>query len=220
MRLPISILGSTALCLLASTSFANELEWFDGPFSNAVGQARQNDQWVMVYFWRDGSEYCSQLWQETLTRPEAAAALDDHLLVSAAHGDGRTAALYERFGVQTLPSLVFVSPEGQVEDGIFGFIDVNGFVGEVERIESGVQTVSGLRGELAEKEEGSEDELGLRLVLAQKLSELGQGEEGERLVASVRESDPNGRTRPGNRLLLDELLREIAAASQEQQGNH
>ena len=65
--------------------------WHDGALSNAVGMAAKEDQLVMLYFWRDGSDYCAKLWQDTLSSDQAQSALGDVVCYSANHGTAQGA---------------------------------------------------------------------------------------------------------------------------------
>ena len=111
----LSLLLST-LTVAPSTTGA-ELEWFDGPLTSAVGQAAENDGLVMVYFWRNGSERCTQMYQETLTNETAVKALGDMVCYSANYDDAAGGKLFGRFNVTTLPTVLFLKG-GEAEDAV------------------------------------------------------------------------------------------------------
>ena len=112
-----------ALSLLLSTltvappTTGAELEWFDGPLTSAVGQAAQDDALVMVYFWRNGSDHCTQLYQETLSNERAVKALASTVCYSANYDDAAGSKLFGRFNVTTLPTILFLKG-GEREDGV------------------------------------------------------------------------------------------------------
>jgi len=188
-----------------------ELEWFDGPLTAAVGQAAQDDGLVMVYFWRNGSERCTQMYQETLTNETAVKALGDMVCYSANYDDAAGGKLFGRFNVTTLPTVLFLKG-GQPEDGVNGFIGADDFAYEIARIERGEGTLTGLKTAAASLEEGSDEIIEALFTLAGKHQDLGDQEAHDAVLATVREThDPQSRTLSGSRAHLWKIQGEIAA---------
>lgn len=211
----LATLTLAALPVAAAPANNGGVVWHDGALSNAVGKAAQEEKLVMLYFWRDGSEYCAKLWHDTLSSEKAQGALGDVVCYSANHGTAQGAKLFEKFNVETLPSMVFLLPDGSPEDMIGGYIPAEDFVGEVARIRRAEGTVSGLRAaaaRAAEEEPRGEADLKARYALADRLLVLGQEKEHAALVASIRADDPRGLTVPGARVQLDAVYRHIAEA--------
>ena len=179
-----------------------ELSWFDGTLPRAVARARDEDRMVAVYFWRNGSEYCAKLYQETLQDERAVAALGSFVLLSADHGDSMGASLMEEFNVQTLPFLLFVGPDGQPEDSIAGFLPAEDLVEQLARIRRGEGTRSDLEARLAAAPKGTAEDFELRFALAGKHQELGNQARHDEIIASVREEDPERSTVYGARAFL------------------
>jgi len=178
--------------LLLSASLATpvpataELEWFDGPFMSALGAAKHEEKPILVYFWSGQSEQCARIWQETLSKPECAAVLDDFVLVSADTADKAGYALVERFGVKTLPTLLVVDSSGQADDAILGHIGLEGLADEVGRIERGEGTVTALRSTV----QASPDDIDARMALAIKLGDVGNRDGYEAERATMYDLDP------------------------------
>ena len=208
------LLETLALAALAGAPAqpVGELTWHDGALSNAVGKARTEDKMVLVYFWMDGSEYCKKLWDETLTSETGQKALGEFVLYSAKHGTPQGTNLVERFNVQTLPAVVFLSPDGSPEDMIGGFIEAEGFVEETARIRRGEGTVSHLRKESAAHTEKNQEAFEARFALADRLGVLGQGDEADTILASIREDDPKGKTKLGCEMHLQHVFNQVAEA--------
>lgn len=199
----------TALLTSAALGQAPQIPWFDGPFSNALGQAHGEDTLVAVYFWADGSEYCKRMFQETLSTDEAAAELAGVVCFSADAADPRGARLVQRYEVSTLPTLLFVTPDGSAEDVMVGFVPGPAFASEMQRIRSGEGTVSALRAALAQ----APDDLQRRFDLSVKLQDVGASGEATALLDSIKRDDPEGRTAVGAQLLLWDVQNEITAAA-------
>ena len=167
---------------------------------------------VLVYFWMDGSEYCKELWEKTLDTKAGHTLLGEFVLYSAKHGTPQGGALFERFNVSTLPTMVFLSPEGEPEDLIGGMISLDAFDAETARIRKGENTISDLRRKAAAHPEADEAGLQARFDLADRLAVLGVKEEAEGLLTSIREADPEGDTKIGARLHLDDAYDAMAVA--------
>ena len=153
----------------------------------------------------DSSEYCVRVYGETITTDAAAAELSDYICFSANVTQEEGSQLIKRYNVTTLPTMLFVSPDGRVDDAILGFIPLSSFVSEMQRIEQGSETVSAMRA-LAD---ASPEDLDLRLTLAQKLAFVGDKQGSEELLESIRRADPRGRTLAGAQLGLYDVRQKV-----------
>lgn len=180
----------------------DELTWNTGPFLNSLGRAASLEQMLVVYFWIDGSEHCVQLYQETLQSDTAARELAGFVLHSADLASDGGAQLVERYGVGVVPTLLFLTPQGDAEDAIVGFIGEADLAFELQRIRSGRETVSDYRARAG----AAPDDLQARYDLALKLRHVGCTDEAQRLVDSIRAADPGGETVVGAQLHLLDLI--------------
>lgn len=199
----------TAAALTGEHSEQAALEWFGGAFSEAVETATREDRMILVYCWMD-SEYCTQLYQETLLDPHSAEPLNEFVLVSAGHADPVGYELMQSLNVQTLPTMFFLDSSGNVEDVISGLIPPATFLHELDRIKSGELTLSNLRSLVSESEKGSEENLESRMRIATKFADLGRFEEHEEMLQSIRKLDPRGKTVPGANLLFQDTMMQVA----------
>ena len=177
---------------------AAALPWFDGTFEAALAEASAQRRGVLVYFWLEGSAFCVDLYRETLSVAEGVQAVGDLLAYSVSVTEEASGPLVSRFGVQTLPTLVVLGPDGSVEDVIRGYIPLAGFVSEMARIRAGTGTVSSLRAAA----EAAPDDLSLRFQLAKKLDDIGAQAEALALIDSIKRDDPKGKTVLGAQLHL------------------
>ncbi len=203
--------GLALLCTLLSPTLTaappcgGGIEWHYGSLDQALQLAGQKSGLALVYFWADGSDYCGKLYQETLNTDAAAAALDGMVCFSAKH-DTDTAALFERYSVQTLPTMLVLRADGQPEDIMTGFVPLEDFEREVARIRRAEGTLTGLRTELGKHEPTSEEGLDVRWLLVGKLQELGLTEEENAQTEKIRELDPDGKSLPGAQLRFGDLV--------------
>lgn len=202
----------TALALAACTAISlpanspdrpGELEWFHGPFAAAQAKAKATQMPMLVYFWKDGSKLCGQLYTESLATPDAASALSDYVCYSAQLEHGSD--LFHQFNVKTMPTVLMLAPDGQIEDGIVGYIERDGFFAELERIRKGNGTISAMRSQV----EQEPDDLELHYKLALKLNDLGDVEGHDALIDTIRAKDPDGRTATGADLAWRSTVKEI-----------
>jgi len=180
---------------------AVEIAWFQGPHMSALGKARKERKPIALYFWMDGSAQCSRLYAETLQEAPVAQVLDDTICVGIDIASTQGTRLVQRYGVTVLPTLLFLTPDGEAEDVVIGFIPAGGLVAEIQRIQAGTNTVSDFRRRLDE----SPEDLALRHQLATKLRDVGDGAGHDALVAEIRALDPEGATPTGARLLFWEV---------------
>ena len=193
-----------------ATALEDPVPWFQGPFSNALGKARAEDKLVFLYVWASTSDQCVRLYGETLTTPEAAAELDGFVCFAADAVQPTGQRLVQRFGVQSLPTMLVVCADGTPEDAILGFIPTDPFVAEIRRIKQGQGTVSDLTRQI----EADPDDLDLHYRLAVKLGDIGDRAGHDARIAHIRARDPEGATSIGAQLLLAELLADVRTAEQ------
>ena len=198
---------SSILFLLAPIGAASELSpsksgeqlgWYEGPYMSALGEARHDDRMLCVYFWSGGSPNCERMYRETLQDPQTAQILSGVICFSADAGNATGARLLSRYNVSTVPTILVLSPDGEPQDAIIGFADLQAFAAEIKRIQSGEETVATLRKLCADKP----DDLSLRLRLSIKLGATGAEQERLVVLESIRKADPRGKTLVGARLAL------------------
>ena len=188
------------------------VEWVH-TFADALGKAEVEEKLILAYFWADGSEYSGKLFQETLSSEDVLPVLDRFVCFSAKHGEDGMQELFDRLAVNSLPTMVFLDDAGNPEDLIQGFIPVEDFLGELDRIERGEGTLSGMRAAIAKAKKNSEEDMSTRLGLAGKLIDLGDEQTHDELLESIRRDDPRGRTLTGCRMLLSHIEQTIAEES-------
>ena len=175
----------------------NETEW-QSSLPAALSKAEADGRPILVYFWLDGSSFCQQIYADTLTTEEGVKELSHFVCVSVEANQAQARELVQRFGVSTLPTLVILDSQGQAEDAIEGYIPLEGFLVESQRIRNGTKTVSDWR----RQAEAAPEDLDVRLRLALQLEHVGLVDESNLLQTSIREDDPRGLTIAGAQLQL------------------
>jgi thioredoxin:protein disulfide reductase len=108
------------------------------PFDRALAEARAAHRPVMIDFFAEWCAACKELDRETYPAPEVVAEGARFLRIKA---DGTNAtdpmdALYARFGVNGLPTVAFVSSDGQIltDPRVLGFLDARKFAEEMRKV--------------------------------------------------------------------------------------
>jgi len=191
------------------------IEWLDGSFETALQRAKEEQKPLFVYFWSDQSTFSSTLWQETLSQPEGEERLAQMVCYNANVATDEARGLVDRFGVRTLPTVIFLDSEGEPQDTTQGYFGKPNFLIELDRMLGGKETIGSLRSKIeAAKKPKSEETMALRWTLAWKLYETGQREEHDDIIAALEKDDPRGKTLPGSRAHLVTIAQEVAAAAE------
>jgi thioredoxin-related protein len=129
------VLLVTAVAAVACNPVGDDM-WFRGDLKAAASAAGERDTLVFVEFYTRWCSWCRRLESETLTDPAARAELSGLVSVRLdAEGDGRREA--RRFGVESYPTMVFLSPAGEEVERIVGYLPPDRFVAELQRIRTG-----------------------------------------------------------------------------------
>jgi len=121
------VLGSVALALLltgpAHAPAATAIHWEKG-FEEALRRARKQRKPVFVDFWADWCTWCHRLDQTTYVDPEVVRLAREFVSVKVdTEGGPQQAEIAARYDVATLPTMLFLSPQGRL------LLRVNGFRG-------------------------------------------------------------------------------------------
>lgn len=120
-------LGGLAVALLLtggpSPTSPRAIHW-ERSFEDALKKARKTGKPVLVDFWADWCGWCHRLDQTTYVDPEVVRLADDFVAVKVnTEGDPREAEVAARYDIESLPTILFLSPNGRP------ILRVNGFQG-------------------------------------------------------------------------------------------
>lgn len=177
------------------------IEWYQGPHMSALGKARGQDSPLLVYFWMNGSRQCERMFGETLQDAQVGGELEGVICQGIDIATRQGAKLVQQYGIVTLPTLLYITSEGEREDAILGFIAAPALVGELQRIKAGTGTVSDFKRQV----KAAPDDLALLYRYATKLRDIGDLAGHDARVAEIRQRDPEGLTLTGSRLAFWEV---------------
>lgn len=107
-------------------------------YEQAVERAKAEGKPVMIDFYADWCAACKELDKFTYSDPKVAAEAERFVSVKVdgTEEDDRILALYEKFGVQGLPTIVFIGADGKVleKPRITGFLEAPKFLEQMKRV--------------------------------------------------------------------------------------
>ncbi len=202
------MLTAAALFLSASLS-APGVTWHQGTIETALAEAGERETLAAIYFWRNGSDYCAEFYQNVLGDPRTPEKLAPFVVFSAQHGTEAGDVLFEKYGITSLPSILFVRSDGKVDDIVAGYAEADTLLVNLERIHMGELTVTDLEHRVAEAEKKSDEQFELRYMLAVKYYDLGNEEAYVAGLEAMQNDDKRGRTKHAVLAMRDLLKKEM-----------
>jgi hypothetical protein len=172
---------------------AQKIEWFQKDLNAALESSKNSKAgMVLLYCWREDHPACKDMFSLTIEQDAVQKELSQFLCLSAKKDqpDGRD--VQAKFGVETLPTILFLQPDGAVVDVLSGYLDQKPFLAEVARVRAGKDTITSLRAAVAAKP----DDLAQQLVLAKKLKLCGDQRGAAAALADIVKRDPKGAAEP------------------------
>ena len=108
-------------------------------FDKVLALAKAEGRPVLIDFFADWCAACKELDRETYPAPEVVSQAAEgrflNIKIDATNSEDALDALLERFGVEGLPTVAFVSPQGEVltKPRITGFLKPSPFVEQMKQ---------------------------------------------------------------------------------------
>lgn len=123
------------LCLIAGVCELQAGGWSNLGFEQTEQQAKQKRLPLLVHFYADWCGPCSRMEQEVFSSPEVASQLSTGLLAVKVNSDVRR-DLAGRFGVSSLPTDIYIAPDGRVLSRFVGATGRSTFLNRLQRFAS------------------------------------------------------------------------------------
>jgi thioredoxin:protein disulfide reductase len=110
----------------------------ESAFDRALARAREEGKPVMVDFFAEWCAACKELDHKTYAAPQVISAAERfvNIKVDGTHEHSSVEKLYQRFGVQGLPTVLFIDPGGEPlrNPRITGFLGPEKFLSEMNKV--------------------------------------------------------------------------------------
>ncbi len=206
----VSLVGWLLCSTFATLNSDASIAWNHGSLEDMLRHAKQEQKPLMLYFWTEGSESCVEMFQGPLQHPRVVVAAAPYLWYSIGRQDESVSDLFEKYRVPTVPSLRVVTALGRAIDGLDGVANVPTVVHHLERIARREDTLEFFLAE-CEKDPGNLDR---RQQLAHKHAALGDTMEHDRILQTIRDDDPEGKTSAAARLHLTDAFQSMYVPAQ------
>ncbi|HRX51626.1 MAG TPA: thioredoxin family protein [Candidatus Krumholzibacteria bacterium] len=134
--LPVALLllMLSAAVAAASESAADGIRWFS--YEDGLKRAAETGRPIVIDFHADWCKWCKELDKKTFTDPRVIQAMNERFVPVSVdtEADKATAAKYQ---VQSLPTMWFLTHEGERIDALPGFVDADNFTIILDYIASG-----------------------------------------------------------------------------------
>jgi hypothetical protein len=184
------LLASSIVIATQATLPAQTVTWWDKDFDAALTAAKDRPaKLVLLYCWQDKHDTCSAMFSGTLSDEKVGKKLADFVCMGVKNDDaGR--AVWQRYKVQAVPTVFFVTPEGAAVDVLPGYVPIEQFLLDLERVKAGKDTILSLREQLKSKP----DDLKAALQLVQKLRLASDVKGSHEVIDAMIQLDPKGKT--------------------------
>ena len=119
-------------------TWAGEPSGLASPVDRALASARASGKPVMIDFFAEWCAACKELDRATYVAPQVVAESERFVRIKVDGTNGQDAldALYQRFGIEGLPTVAFVSSGGEILEHprVLGFLGPEEFLEEMRRV--------------------------------------------------------------------------------------
>lgn len=133
----------TRIILLFSVAFA-EIQWFEGSFADA--QKVATNEMIMIDFYTDWCVWCKRLDSDVFPKTEISKFAKENLIsikIDAEKGEG--IALAKKYNASGFPTILFTDAGGNEIDRIVGYLPLEPFLEELNRIKNRIDTFDSLQ---------------------------------------------------------------------------
>ena len=193
---------SSPLRSIATLDVASEEEeatgiaWFEGDWAALLERARAEDRRILLEYSGADCAWCERLHADTWTDARVVRAVNERLAFRVDRASALGAELGERYGLELLPTLAFLEPDGALRDLVLGYRSPEALLPELARIASGAETLAWY----ARAIEARPDDLARRYAFAQKLRAVRDLAGARAQEDEIRRRDPECRTLAARRL--------------------
>ncbi|MBD3161626.1 MAG: thioredoxin fold domain-containing protein [Candidatus Eisenbacteria bacterium] len=177
------------LFLLPAMAAGQGVEWADLTLEEALAQAAETGQIVMIDVWAPHCGSCGDMDEALWSTPEAAEFTEDLIPLKIESTAAEGADLRRRYPVTGLPAVLFIDPDGREIDRIVGYTHNQAFFAEAEPLRDGYDPLPALEEELAANP-SSTDRM---MPVFERYLYRGRSAEAGSLLVRIVDADPENR---------------------------
>lgn len=196
--LALSLAALLAGPQLAGALSAQEVTWWNKSLDEALVAAKDAPAGlVLVYFFEDDNGHCEAMFSGTMADARVQKAMTEFVCVGAKNDDTGKAT-WEKFGVRSAPACYLLQPDGSIADMVPGYVTIDAFLAELQRIKAGDGTIGSLRKKIDDGSATMAD----RQLLMQRLRLIGDQEGAQKVRDAMIAEDPKGKSPEAAEALL------------------
>jgi len=207
MRRRFAILTAFLLIHADIANGEDRTKWINGTIDDALRVAGESDRMVLAYCWEEKEER-SVAFYNTLTVESVMKAMEGWACFSAKKGSPEGDEAIKRYSVNSFPTVLFLTAEGELEDLVGGTMNPTPFVSEMARVGRGEGTLRQLQAAAADTEDAGN--LDARFNLVFRYRSLGDAEKEQAELDAILAADKKGATITGARVHLIGVMRQMA----------
>ncbi len=117
--------------LMGGNIFGQGIEFFSGTLDEAFERAKEEKKLVFVDFYADWCGPCKQLAQDVFTKPEVGIYYNEKFICVKVNAEEVSNKVYvKKYKVTSLPTLVYLQPDGKLVSSVSGTMSVEDFIME------------------------------------------------------------------------------------------
>jgi thioredoxin-like negative regulator of GroEL len=197
--------------LIAASLPAQAITWWDKEFDAALTAAQDKPaKMLLLYCWQNDHDRCAAMFDGTMGDKKVSKMLGDFLCMGVQNNEaGR--AVWQRYKIASVPTVFFIAPDGEVVDVLPGYVPIEQFVADIDRVRAGTDTIQALR----EHQKQKPEDLKQALKLVQKLRLVSDIKGSHEVINAMIKVDPKGKSEEVAEAMLwkisDETFRDDVA---------
>ncbi len=142
---------------------AAESSFWRSDYQSALSDAKAQKKLLLLHFYADWCMPCKRMDRETLYSSELTNQFGDKVIAVKINGEHHP-DLMQKFGVQSYPTDVFVTPEERIESTSSNFMPINDYLKLVSKVESNFSRIQWIQ----RMREKAEEEKTLKVEVAEE----------------------------------------------------
>ena len=176
--------------MIAVSLPAQAITWWDKDFDAALTAAKDKPaEMVVLYCWQDKHDTCAAMFDGTMSDAKVSKKLADFVCMGVQNNEaGR--AVWQRYKIASVPMVFFIAPDGEVADVLPGYVPIEQFLTDLDRIAAGKDTIQALR----EHQKANPEDIKQALKLVQKLRLVSDIKGSHEVIDAMIKVDPRGKS--------------------------